>query len=194
MKKTIKVLFVCFAILISYSSCFAAISNAEKKQQIIALYNTNKLDEAYTMISSMTEDERDYELWYILGNISQDYGNEENAIFFLQKATILKPEFDKAHYNLGNIYLKENKYNSAINEYKLAIKYKKDFPYSYYNMGCAYLGQKQYRDAKNTFLNAIKLNGNEPDFYYNLALSYKNLGEKEKAQKYLDIYNKMKEI
>ena len=194
MKKIIKVLSVYLLLLLSVSCSFAAISNAEKKQQIIALYSANKLDEAYKMISSMTEDERDYEVWYILGNISQDYGSNDNAIFFLQKSIILKPDFDKAHYNLGNIYLSENKYNNAINEYKLAIKHKKDFPYSYYNMGCAYLGQKQYKDAKNAFLNAIKLNSSEPDFYYNLSFAYKNLGDKAKAQKYLDIYNKMKEI
>ena len=147
MKRFFKVLFVCLLAIMSINYSFAAISKEEKKQQIIALYNANKLDEAYTMISSMTEDERDYELWYILGNISQDYGNADNAIFFFQKATILNPD----------------------------------------------LGQKQYKDAKAAFLTAIKLNANEPDFYYNLAFAYKNLGEKEKAQKYLDIYNKMKE-
>ena len=163
----------------------------ETKQEILALYSANHLQEAYEMISALTEEERDYELWYILGNISQDFNNYTNAIFFLQKATILKPEFDKAHYNLGNIYLKEKRYNSAIEEYKVATKIKKDYPYYWYNMGCAYLGLKEYSKAKSAFNKAIKLNASEPDFYYNLAYTYKNLDNEKKAQENLDIYNKL---
>ncbi|MCD7879264.1 MAG: tetratricopeptide repeat protein, partial [Candidatus Gastranaerophilales bacterium] len=150
------------------------------------------LEEAYNMISKITEDERDYELWFLLGNISQDLNNDTNASFFLQKSILLNPEFDKAHYNLGNIYLKEKRYNSAVNEYKLAVKYKKDFPYYYYNLGCAYLGLKDYKNAKNSFNKAIKLNGGEADFYYNLAYAYKYLNDNEQAQKAYSIYKELK--
>lgn len=192
-----KKIFVFFTVLVFFTLgtdvCLAESSFEERKKDIIALYNSNNLEEAYSRISKITEDERDYELWFLLGNISQDLDNDTNASFFFQKSVLLKPDFDKAHYNLANICLKEKKYNTAINEYKLAIKYKKDFPYYYYNMGCAYLGLKDYKNAKTAFEKAIKLKTDEADFYYNLAFAYKNLNNEKELQKALDMYNKLKE-
>ena len=190
MKKLITILFLIFVFCSGQS--FAAQSFDEKKKEIIALYNSNNLEEAYKKISTITEDERDYEIWYLLGNLSQDFNNDTNAAFFLQKAILLNPEFDKAHYNLANIYLKEGKYNSAINEYKLAVKYKKDFAYYYYNLGCAYLGQREYKTAINSFKKAIKLKNNEANFYYNLAFAYQNLNKEKEYKEALDTYNKLK--
>lgn len=190
MKKLVTILFLIFVFCSGQS--FAAQSFDEKKKEIIALYNSNNLEEAYKKISTITEDERDYEIWYLLGNLSQDFNNDTNAAFFLQKAILLNPEFDKAHYNLANIYLKEGKYNSAINEYKLAIKYKKDFAYYYYNLGCAYLGQREYKTAINSFKKAIKLKNNEANFYYNLAFAYQNLNKEKEYKEALDTYNKLK--
>ncbi len=189
-----KKLFVILFLFISFCSLQGSASQtfADKKKEIIALYNSNNLEEAYKQISTITEDERDYEIWYLLGNLAQDFNNDTNAAFFLQKSILLNPEFDKAHYNLGNIYLKEKKYNSAINEYKTAIKYKKDFAYYYYNLGCAYLGQKEYKLAKNNFKKAIKLKSDNPDFYYNLAFAYNKLNKEKESKEALDTYNKLK--
>ena len=192
MKKIVNLFILILVLVFSVNSSFSAQSIEETKKQIIALYNSNQLEEAYNMISKLTESERDYEIWYLLGNISQDFNNDTNASFFLQKAIILNPEFDKARYNLANIYLKEKKYNSAIKEYKQAIKIKKDFPYYYYNLGCAYLGQKEYKEAVNSFKKAIKLKPDIADFHYNLAYAYKNLNNEKEYQKAIDTYNKLK--
>ncbi len=191
MKKFIA-LFSFVIYLFCCSFAFAEQSFEDKKKEIIALYSSNNLEEAYKMISKITEDERDYELWYLLGNLAQDFNNDANASFYLQKSILLKPDFDKAHYNLGNIYFKEKKYHSAVYEYKLAIKYKKDFAYYYYNLGCAYLELQNYRDAKNSFEKAVRLNSGVPDFYYNLAIAYKNLGRDKEMQEAADNYQKLK--
>lgn len=194
MKKISILTFIILTVITFYNNCFAAQKSFEdRKKEIIAVYNSNNLEEAYNMISKITEDERDYELWYLLGNLSQDFNNEKNAVFFFQKSILLNKDFDKAHFNLGNIYLNQKKYNNAINEFKSAIKIKKDYPYYYYNLGCAYMGQKEYKSAKSEFEKAIKLKNTEPDFYYNLALTNKYLRNTKDAQKALDIYNKLKE-
>lgn len=194
MKKVISK-FLIYTILLSgiQGICAAAETPLEEqKREIIALYNANNIEEAYKMISKIMEKDRDYEIWYLLANLSQDLGTDENAIFFLKKSILLNPEFDKAHYNLGNIYLKQYKYNSAINEYQIAIKYKKDYPYYYYNLGCAYYAQKEYEGAKTAFKKAIALKNDEPSFYYNLALTYKQLNKPKDAKKALDKYNEIK--
>ncbi len=193
MKKLTVLLISFLVMLIGTSSCFAEKSFEEKKKEIIAVYNTNNLEEAYKLISKIPEDERDYEIWYLLGNLSQDLNNNTNASFFLQKSLLMNPEFDKAHYNLANIYLSEGKYNSAIKEYKLAIKYKKDFAYYYYNLGCAYLGIKEYREAKSNFEKAIRLKPTVASFYYNLAYACKNLNDDKCLNTALENYNKYKD-
>lgn len=177
---------------IPQTSIGAQTPTEEQKKEIIALYNSNNIEEAYKMISRIMEKDRDYEIWYLLANLSQDLGTDENAIFFLKKSILINPEFDKAHYNLGNIYLKQYKYNSAINEYKLAIKYNKDFPFYYYNLGCAYYGLKEYNGARVAFKKAISLKDDEPSFHYNLALTYKQLNKTKDAKKALEKYNSLK--
>ena len=189
-----KLLITLFSLLIFSANCSysAETTPDEIKKDIIAAYNSNDLDGAYKLISRVMEQDRDYELWYLLGNLSQDINNsDENAIFFYKKSLNMNPEFDKAHYNLGNIYLKQKKYNSAINEYKYAIKYKKDYAYYYYNLGCAYFEQKEYDGAKVAYKKAISLKNDEPVFYYNLALVYKKLNNSKQAQKALDKYNEL---
>ena len=193
MKKTVKILSFIIVFAIFANMSFAEKSFDEKKKEIIGVYNSNNTEEAYKMISKMPEDERDYEIWYILGNLSQDLNNDTNAVFFWQKAITMKPEYDKAHYNLANVYLKEKRYNMAIKEYKLAIKYKKDFPYYYYNLGCAYLAQKEYKGAKVAFEKAIKLKPDEANFYYNLAIVCKNLNDNKGLKSALANYDKYKE-
>lgn len=193
MKKILLItIFTIFSFL-SSSICFAdELSLDEQKKNIIAVYNSNNIEEAYKMIMQIKNTDRDAELWFLLANITQDKNKEESAIFFFKKAISKNPEYDKAHYNLANIYLKQNKFNSAINEYKLAIKYKKDYPYYYYNLGCAYLAQKSYNEAKNSFKKAIRLKNDEPSFYYNLALVNKELNKINEAEKALEEYNKLK--
>lgn len=191
MREVFKLLSVLMFIFVSIP--VYAILPAEKKQEIVALYNSNNLDEAYAQISKVTENDRDYELWYLLANISQDKGNSTNAVFFLQKSIKLNNNFDKAHYNLGNIYLEEKRYNLAIEQYKQAIKVKKDFAFYYYNLGCAYLGLKEYKSAKNFFEKAIKLKSDEADFHYNLAFAYKNLNNEKEMKKELETYKNLKE-
>ena len=107
MKKIFNLILLIIIFIQSANICFAEKSFADKKKEIIAVYNSNNTDEAYKMISKMAEDERDYELWYLLGNLSQDLDNDTNAAFFWQKSLTMNPEFDKAHYNLANVYLKE---------------------------------------------------------------------------------------
>ena len=67
MKKLFFILFLIFVFCTGQS--FAAQSFDEKKKEIIALYNSNNLEAAYKQISTITEDERDFEIWYLIANL-----------------------------------------------------------------------------------------------------------------------------
>lgn len=188
MKRFFKIIFL-FVIFFLPSISFAEENFEASKQEIIVLYNANKLKEAYQLISNIPEDKRDSEIWMIAANITQDYGRDLDAIFLLEKAINTDSTNYKLYYNLGNLYLKDKKYHSAITNYKLALKYKKDFSYAWYNTGCAYLAVEEYSKAKKSFEKAILYNNQEPNFYYNIAYVYKKMNNRKQADKALNIYN-----
>lgn len=185
-------IFILFALILgTISVSFSQESNLPSKADIIALYNSNKLQDAYELISQIPEENRDAELWLLLANITQDYGKDIDSVFLLRKAISVDPGYYKAYYNLGNVYFKDGKTLKAIENYELTLKYNRNFHPAYYNLGCCYFNDKQYGKAKSNFLKAIKLKGTEPNYYYNLALTYKQMNNKKQAQKTLDIYDNL---
>ncbi|MBR6162424.1 tetratricopeptide repeat protein [bacterium] len=168
-----------------------SVALSEAKQRLKTIYNTNNIEEAYKIVSTIPENERDSEIWFLLANISQDLNQTEDAVFYLQKAILEDGNNDKAYYNLGNLYLQRDQNNNAIKMYNEAIRIKKDFAPYYYNLGCAYLKVEDVKKAKAMFSKAVLLNGTQPDYRYNLAYTYKLLGNDKKAQKELDEYNKL---
>lgn len=191
MKLIFRIFLAVSLLLGTFNISFAQDESTISKSDIIALYNANKLQDSYQLISQIPEDKRDAELWLILANITQDYGKDIDAIFLLQKVISVDPGYYKAYYNLGNLYFKDGKFIKAIENYELALKFNKNFPFAYYNLGCCYYSDGQYGKAKSNFQKAIKLKSTEPNFYYNLALTYKKMNNKKQAQKMLDTYDNL---
>ncbi len=162
-------------------------------EKINILYAENNIKEAFNNILSIDEDNRTEQNWILAGNILQDQGKLEDAVFMYNRAIILNEKSYKAHYNLGNIYLEQEKPFLAIEEFKKAVKYNPDFAYGYYNLGCAYIKTGKLKTAKWQFLKAIDLNNQIADFHYNLAYTYQKLNNEKQAKVYLDYYNKLME-
>ena len=156
-------------------------------------YAENNIKEAEKLLLTIPDDERSPQNWLLLGNILQDEGKFNEAIFMYKLAYETDPKYYKAYYNLGNIYLQGGKTNMAIEEYKKAIKYKPDYAYAHYNLACAYIKLEKYSKAKFDLYNAIDLKNTVPEFHYNLAYVLKKLGKEKNAQTYLEHYNKLKE-
>lgn len=194
MKKVLILLFL-ISLIFTSQACLAdeVVSIDVLKKEIIVLYNTNRLKEAYQLISCIPEQERDSEIWLLAANITEDYGRDLDAETLLEKAISVDPKNYKAYYNLGNLNLKGNKFYSAIVAYNKCLKIKKNFPYAWYNLGNAYLALDEYSRAKSAYMRAISYLTTEPDFYYNLAYTYKKLKNEKQAQKMLEIYNTLLE-
>ena len=167
--------------------CFADDIN----DQIKILYAENNIKEAFSLLLSIPEEERTCENWLLMGNILQDEGKIDEAIFMYNSGIAKDNKNYKVHYNLGNIYLEQNKPNLAIEEYKKAVKYNPEFAYGYYNLGCAYLQINKPKTAKYEFYKAIDINNQVADFHYNLAYTFKVLKNEKQAKIYLDYYNKL---
>lgn len=184
------VLFFIGAIILCTNYCYAS---SELSQQATAFYSDNNFNKTMDLLLQINEKERTAQDWLLLGNLFDEKGEKNNAIFMYQKAINTNPKYYKAHYNLGNIYLGEERYGMAVECYKQALKNCKDNPYLYYNLACAYIKMGDLKKAKNELINAVTLNKNIPEIHYNLAYVYNRLGKTKIAQSYLDNYNKLME-
>lgn len=164
---------------------------ANTSNQASIFYAENSIKESFNLLLSIPEEQRTAQNWLLLGNILQDEGRNNEAVFMFNKAAQTDENYYKAYYNLGNIYLEDDKPNMAIKEYQKVIKLQPNFPYAYYNLGCAYIKTGQIKKAKNSLLSAIELKNTEPDFHYNLAYVYKKLNNKKSADLYLKYYNQL---
>ncbi len=159
--------------------------------QANVLYAENDIKSAFNLFLSIPEEERTAQNWLLLGNILQDQGKIDEAIFMYNKAIQVDETFYKAYYNLGNIYMQDGRPNMAIEQYKKVIKLKPEYPYAHYNLGCAYIKLGKYGKAKYELLTAIDLKNTVADFHYNLAYVYKQQNKEKQANIYLDYYNKL---
>lgn len=159
--------------------------------QANVFYAENDIKSAFNLFLSIPEDERTAQNWLLLGNILQDQGKLDEAVFMYNKAINTDEKYYKAYYNLGNIYLQDGRPNMAIEQYKKVIKLNHEYPYAHYNLGCAYIKTGQFRKARYELLVAIDYKNTVADFHYNLAYVYKKLNNKKAADRYIEYYNKL---
>lgn len=175
-------------ILFIYQGVYAS---DELSKQAIAFYSDNNYNKTMDLILQIDENERTAQDWLILGNVLDDKGEIENAVFMYNKAISTNPKYYKAYYNLANHYFQRGQYNLTIDNYKKALSLKKDNPYIYYNIACAYIKKGDLKKAKINLNKAIMIKNDIADFHYNLAYTYKQLGKLKLAQIYLNNYNKL---
>ena len=168
-----------------------AFASEELSKQATAFYSDNNFQKTMEMLLQIPEKDRSAQDWLLLGNLHDEKGEKDNAIFMYQKALFADKTYYKAYYNLGNIYLADERYNNAIENYKLALKYNKENPYLHYNLACTYIKIADLKKAKSELIKAVTLNKNIAEVHYNLAYVYKNLGKEKIAQSYMDNYNKL---
>ena len=127
-----KRLLVILSLISTLSSVYAATAE-ELSKQATAFYSDNNFHKTMELILQIDEKERSAQDWLILGNLLDEKGEKENAIFMYQKAINANPKYYKAYYNLANIYLNEERYNMAIDNYKQALKLNKEIDIMFIN-------------------------------------------------------------
>jgi tetratricopeptide (TPR) repeat protein len=115
---------------------------------------------------------------------AEQYDNAEETFLKMAKQD---PRSPYAHNSLGYLYMKTGREDEAVYEFQKVISLSPYDGNGYYGLGLAYNKQEKYADAVKQFQEAIRL---KKDFAFaeaDLGYSYIGLGEKEKAQKQVDI-------
>ena len=168
--------------------CFA---ENDLSRQAVAFYSDNNLNKTLDTLLQIEEQNRTPQDWLLLGNLMEEKGELNSAVYMYQKAISTDKKYYKSYYNLGNIYLNDEKYALAVENYNKGLKYNKTNPYLYYNLSCAYLKQGKIKKAKSNLIKALDLKNDIPEIHYNLAYVYKSLNNKKLAEVYLNNYNKL---
>ena len=178
-------------LLILFLTINSCLASNELSLQATAFYSDNNFQKTMELLLQVDEKKRSAQDWLLLGNLLDEKGEKQNAIFMYQKAINTDEKYYKAYYNLANLYLADEKYNMAIENYKKALKLNKENPYIHYNLACAYIKLAEIKKAKKHLINAVTIKNDIPEIHYNLAYVYKSLNKPKLAQTYLDNYNKL---
>jgi predicted O-linked N-acetylglucosamine transferase (SPINDLY family) len=139
----------------------------------LTLHKAGKLEEAKLIYEKLlTKDQNNFQLINLLGVISLQQKNFNDAITQINKAISLNPSHHALYNNLGVAYKETEKYESAIENFKRAIEIKPNYAEAYNNLGIIFKKKYQYNEAYNNYQKAIELNPNYAEAYNNLGLLY----------------------
>ncbi len=178
-------------VLLNICLTCSAVTPEELSQQATAFYSDNNFNKTMDLLLQINEKDRTAQDWLLLGNLLDDKGEKDNAVFMYQKAIATDKKCYKAFYNLANNYADNGQYNMAVANYKKAASLNKENPYVFYNLACVYIKLGELNKAKSNLNKAVMLKSDVPEFHYNLAYVYKQLGKEKLAQTYLDNFNKL---
>jgi tetratricopeptide (TPR) repeat protein len=109
----------------------------------------------------------------------------DSAIYFLNKAIELKPNYADAYSRLGEIYGQNlNQLDQAFVYLMKAVELDPKNESALENIGIIYGIKKKFKESIEYFNKALLLEPNKPAIYENIGNTYNMMGDKQKAQEY----------
>ena len=97
---------------------------------------------------------------------------DEDAIFQLQQAVSLDPDFALAHSALGDLYQQHGRYDQAATAYENACRLDPWAFNDHFNLGSVYKILERFADAIRTFKRACQLQPDNSQANYQLGICY----------------------
>lgn len=183
------------AVVIAHTAFFAGCGPKEDED----FFSDEEFSDVQT-VSEITPQERieqykqildidpgDYQVRNNLGVIYAQLRLFDEAIEQFEKVIETKPDYTTAFLNMGAAYGDMGNLDKAIESFEKAIEISPGYAKAYQNLGVAYYETEQFQQAIDNFEKYIALYQGEIDetIFYTMALSYKQLGNKDMAQQYL---------
>ena len=147
--------------------------------------NLKVAEEIYKKI--LEEDPNHFPSIVLLGTLSAQIKNFDQAKQLLEKGIKINPDHPEAHYNLGLVYNALGDFEKAIICFETAIKIKSDYAEAYNNLGNSYKDLNNFEKAITYYEKAIEINSNYADAHNNLGIVFKSIGNEIEA---IDCYKK----
>ena len=160
------------------------------------LIDQDKLDKAKKIYEQIVESKPDFDVGHFnLGVINYEQRNLDAAEKNYKDALKINPQDPETKENLAAINIIKNDYEDAIDNLTDVINSSPGdditLENAYYNLGVAYLRIKKYSKALESFESAIQIEPWDMAAYVNAAILSEELGEKAKAIKYWQKYDRL---
>jgi tetratricopeptide (TPR) repeat protein len=156
----------------------------------------DKFDKAKKIYEQIVEAKPDFDVGHFnLGVINYQQRNLDAAKKNYQDVLKINPADSEAKENLAAINIINNDYEDAIDNLLDVINSSPGdditLENAYFNLGVAYLRIKKYRQALESFESAIQIEPWDMAAYVNAAILSEELGEKAKAIKFWQKYDRL---
>lgn len=147
-----------------------AVGTQSLKQQGIALFEDNRLEEAKLLFEEFCHaNANDAEAWYFLSTIHGLTGNLKEAANCCHLAIALQPDNSLVHSNLGNIFHLQGHLDNAVKEYRRALRIDPGNAAAHCNLANSLSSLGKIDEAIAHYEEAIRLNGNLHEAHANLG-------------------------
>ncbi len=160
------------------------------------MIDEEKYDKAKVLYERIVDVKPDFDIGHFnLGVINYQERNLDEAKKNYGDVLKINPDDYEAKENIAAINILDNNYEEAIKYLKEVIDANPSdditLENAYYNLGVAYLRIKEYKKSLDAFEMAISIEPWDMAAYVNAAILAEQLGEKEKAIKYWQKYNRL---
>ncbi len=145
----------------------------------------NLEDIEYLIKLSKDEFQKDWSIFYTLGNAYAKKEEYDNSIEAYKKAVEINPKKDIAYNNMGYVYRYNGEYDKAIEASLKAIKINPNYYHAYNNIGITYDKKGEYNKAIEAYQKAVEINLNFYNAYFNMGITYCKKREFDKAIEFL---------
>jgi len=153
--------------------------NEESKQ----IYLDSSINEFTTAVSIYSNYSEAFEQ---IGLAFYRKGNNRKAVENYNKALTINPYSPTTYSNLGAIYFGNGNYQKALEVYRQAIKYNPRYADAYLNLGSTLAVIGKTNEAIDAFKKGLQYDPNNPQINRLLGITYKNIGDKQNADFYLN--------
>lgn len=167
----------------------------------MALYSRGKYDEAVkALLAAADLDPSDPRCYTILSRAYDSSPNQaDEVIRRFQRYAELQPNNALAEYYLAMSLWKGKRGEESGLDFtaveallKKATELDDSLPEAHMQLGNLYADQHEYAKSIPLYLRALELNSNLADAHYRLGQDYIHTGQKDKAQKEFEIYQKLR--
>ena len=154
----------------------------ESLNEGIAFHKSGKLDKAKKIYEKIIKKyPNNFEVINLLGIISLQLKNYNEAIILINKAIGINPNHHALYNNLGVSYKELFEHDNAIKAFNKAIELNPIYAEAYNNLGIVYKNINQYDEAYKNYSKSIELKVNYAEAYNNLGVLYKELKKYDEA-------------
>lgn len=136
-----------------------------------------QLTEAAAAYRTLCElDSENPEVWLMLGAISGELGNVEEAIHYLKKAVAIRQTYAEAHFTLGQVLRAIGRNDEALESFRAAAVHDSEYAEAHGAIGSLLTEAGQYQEALESIQRVVSLDSDDPDSWKMLGWLYARLG------------------